>query len=175
MQEKATLARVARAYHEAFVEPKLPTKLSADWINSLENHVPAALWHKPIADIARAELLEFLRDIQKRMADTAQRVRRRLDEVFDEAIEQGAVSVNPVAMLRTKLRREQRPRRRTPHRALGYQEVPAFLRALRAQPGIPARCLEFTILTAARTGRASAHGGPNSISAPRSGPCRPRA
>lgn len=151
-QEKATLARVARTYHQAFVEPKLPSKLSADWINSLENHVPAALWHKPIADITRAELLEFLRDMQNRMADTAQRVRRRLDEVFEEAIEQGTVSLNPVAMLRTKLRRENRPRRRVPHPALSYREVPAFLRALQAQPGIPARCLEFTVLAAARTG-----------------------
>jgi hypothetical protein len=36
-----------------------------------------ALWHKPIAEITRAELLDFLRDIQHRMADTAQRVRIR--------------------------------------------------------------------------------------------------
>jgi hypothetical protein len=57
-QEKAILARVARAYHEERIEPRLPSKLSADWINSLENHVPAALWDKPIADITRAELLE---------------------------------------------------------------------------------------------------------------------
>ncbi|HTO47863.1 MAG TPA: site-specific integrase, partial [Burkholderiales bacterium] len=33
-----------------------------------------------------------------------------------------------------------------------YGEVPAFLRALRVHPGVAARCLEFTILTAARTG-----------------------
>jgi integrase len=154
-QEKATLARVARAYHEKFIEPQMASKLSADWINSLENHVPLALWHKPIAEITRAELLDFLRDIQTRMADTAQRVRRRLDEVFEEAIEQGLVSFNAVAMLRTKLRRENKPRRRTPHRALSalsYREVREFLNALRAQPGIAARCLEFTILTAARTG-----------------------
>jgi hypothetical protein len=152
VQERATLARVARAYHEKFIEPKLPAKLSADWINSLENHVPSALWDKPIAEITRGELLEFLRGMQNRMADTAQRVRRRLDEVFDEAIEQGTVAVNPVAMLRAKLRRENKPRRRAPHRALGYRDVPAFLETLRALPGIAARCLEFTILTAARTG-----------------------
>jgi hypothetical protein len=79
------------------------------------------------------------------MADTAQRVRRRLDEVLEEAIEQGIVSLNPVAMLRTKLRRENKKRRRTPHPALGYREVPAFLERLRAQPGVAARCLEFTI------------------------------
>ncbi|MGB8437183.1 MAG: integrase arm-type DNA-binding domain-containing protein [Burkholderiales bacterium] len=98
-QDQATLARVARAYHEKHLEPRLPAKLSADWINSLENHVPPALWHKPIAEVTRADLLEFLRDIQGRMADTAQRVRRRLDEVFEEAIEQSIVDLNPVAML----------------------------------------------------------------------------
>jgi integrase len=151
-QERATLARVARAYHERRIEPRIRSKLSADWINSLENHVPAALWHKPITDITRAELLEFLRDIQNRMADTAQRVRRRLDEVFDEAIEQGTVGLNPVADLRAKLRRENNPPRCIPRSALDYREVAAFVRDVRAQPGIAASCLEFTILTAARTG-----------------------
>jgi len=151
-QGQATLARVARSYHEQHIEPQTASKRSADWINSLENHVPATLWHKPIAEITRSELLECLRDMQTRMADTAQRVRRRLDEVFEEAIEQGIVNLNPVAMLRSKLRRENKPRRRTPHRALGYRDVPAFLEGLRAQPGIAARCLEFTIFTAARTG-----------------------
>jgi len=153
-QEQATLARVARGYHEKRIEPRVSSKLSADWINSLENHVPQALWHKPIADIARAELLEFLREMQERFADTALRVRRRLAEVFEEAVEQGLVSVNLVAMLRTKLRRENKPKRRAPHAALGYREIPAFVERLRAQPGIAARCLEFTILTAARTGEA---------------------
>jgi integrase len=151
-QEAATLARVARAYHEKRIEPRMRAKLSADWINSLENHVPAALWDKPIAEIARAELLEFFRDIQERMADTAQRVRRRLDEVFEEAIEDGTVTANPVAMLRTKLRREHKPKRVTPRAALAYRDVPAFVERLRGQPGIAARCLEFTILTAGRTG-----------------------
>jgi integrase len=151
-QEQATLARIARAYHEKRIEPRMASKPSADWISSLENHVPPALWLKPIAEISRPELLEFLRDMQDRMADTAQRVRRRLDEVFEEAIEQGIVAANPVAMLRTKLRREHKARRRTPHRSLHYREVPAFLHSLRAHPGVAARCLEFTILTAARTG-----------------------
>ncbi len=151
-QEKATLARVARAYHEKFIEPRMRSKLSADWINSLENHVPPALWHKPIAEITRADLLEFLRDMQHRMADTAQRVRRRLDEVFEEAVEHGTVNVNLVALLHAKLRREHKPKRVTPHEALAFAAAPAFVEGLRAQPGIAARCLEFTILTAARTG-----------------------
>jgi integrase len=151
-REKLTLARAARAYHEKFIEPRKTPKFAADWIRSLENHVPPVLWHKPIAEITRAELLDFLRDVQHRMADTAQRVRRRLDEVFDEAIERGAVTLNPVAMLRTKLRKENEPRRPVPRPALAFGAVPQFVAQLRRQPGIAARCLEFTILTAARTG-----------------------
>ncbi len=38
------------------------------------------------------------------------------------------------------------------HSALPYAELPAFLVKLREQDGIAARVLEFTILTAARTG-----------------------
>src|ERR1700733_10508578 len=41
----ATLARVARTFHETVIEPTRERKPSADWINSLENHVPSALWH----------------------------------------------------------------------------------------------------------------------------------
>ena len=150
-RDKLTLARAARAHHEKFIEPRESPKFATTWIRSLENHVPPALWHKPIAEITRAELLDFLRDIQHRMADTAQRVRRRLDEIFDEAIERGAVTLNPVAMLRTKLRKENRPKRVVPRPALPFEVVPRFVAQLRGQPGIAARCLEFTILTAART------------------------
>ena len=38
------------------------------------------------------------------------------------------------------------------HAALPYPELPGFLVALREQEGVAARALEFTILTAARTG-----------------------
>jgi integrase len=38
------------------------------------------------------------------------------------------------------------------HSALAYAELPAFMTALRQQEGTAARALEFTILTAARTG-----------------------
>ena len=40
------------------------------------------------------------------------------------------------------------------HPALPYAELPAFMAELRAMPGIAARALEFTILTAVRTSEA---------------------
>jgi hypothetical protein len=75
-------------------------------------------------------------------------VRRRLDEVFEEAVEQGTVSVNLAALLHAKLRREHKPKRVTPHKALAFATAPAFVEGLSTQPGIAARCLEFTIYTA---------------------------
>lgn len=46
-----TLARSARDYHERVIEPTKTSKHGAQWISSLENHIPAALWHKPIGEI----------------------------------------------------------------------------------------------------------------------------
>lgn len=148
----ATLGRESRAYHEKFIEPVKPAKFSADWINSLENHVPKGVWHKPIAEVTSADMLDFLIDIQHRMADTAIRVRQRLNDVFDDALERGLVHVNPVSAVRTKLRRVMVRKRRTSHAALPFAEVTAFVQALRQQHGIAATALEFTLLTGSRTG-----------------------
>ncbi|MCA3139747.1 MAG: tyrosine-type recombinase/integrase [Rhodocyclaceae bacterium] len=153
-RERATLARVARLYHERFIEPKRNAKASREWINSLETHVPREVWNCPIERVERAALLDFLRDIQDRMFDTASRVRQRLSEVYDDAIERGLVQDNPVAALRDKLRRVRITKRSEPHPSLPYPEMPAFMSRLRTHPGIAARCMEFVILTAARTGEA---------------------
>lgn len=77
----AMLTRVARSYHERVIEPRRRRKYGADWISALERHVPASIWHRPISEIGRVELLDLLSDLQNRMADTAQRVRTRLEEV----------------------------------------------------------------------------------------------
>ena len=44
VRERMTLARSARDYHERAIEPRLTSKHGADWIASLENHVPAEIW-----------------------------------------------------------------------------------------------------------------------------------
>lgn len=151
----ATLAREARSYHEKVIEPTRSAKLSRDWINRLETHVPAAIWHKPIAEVTRLELLEFLREHQHEFLDTAQRTRVALEDVFENALERGLVSANPVAAMRTKLRRENKPaKRRRNYPAMPYRELPDFVQRLRQQPGIAARALELIVYTAARTGEA---------------------
>jgi integrase len=160
--EHWTLARAARDYHERVIEPSRTTKHAAQWIASLENHMPAELWHKPIADVTAPELLRVLRGIKPHerairsdtsLHETVRRIRQRLESVFEDAIFHGRASLNPAAAVKRKLR-EAAPKKpaKGQFAALSYREAPAFMARLRAVPGIAARALEFAVLTAARTG-----------------------
>jgi integrase len=161
-RERWTLARCARDYHERTIEPTKTAKHAAQWIASLENHVPASVWHKPIADIEPPELLEAFSQVKPHerarrhkgdtMPETLQRMRQRLDAVFEDAIFHRRCTSNPAAAIRRKMR-ETLPRKLAGQfAALPYREAPALLARVRAVEGIAARCLEFAVLTAARTG-----------------------
>lgn len=162
-QERWTLARAARDYHERVIEPTKTTKHAADWINSLENHVPEALWHAPIDSIDPPALLSALLDVkpherarrltsETRIPETLQRIRQRLDAVFEDAIFHRRCTSNAAAAIKRKLHEASGKRAARSLMALPYGEAPAFMTRLRAASGTAARCLEFAVLTAARTG-----------------------
>jgi len=162
-RERWTLARCARDYHERVIEPTRTSKHAAQWISSLENHMPAGLWHKPIGDIEPPALLAVLAAIKPherahnltqgdRIAETMQRIRQRLDAVFEDAIFHKRCTTNPAAAVRRKMRETLPSKISGQFAALPYKEAPAFLARLRAAPGVAARCLELAVLTAARTG-----------------------
>jgi integrase len=149
--DASTLARVARTYHGAVVEGSRSGKHAADWINSLERHVPPDLWRKPIGAITAPELLDALIPLFRALPETASRVRQRLEAVFDDAIFRGLCAGNPAGAIRRKITEAKIDRKVEPHRALPYLEVPAFIRQLQDHAGIAALALRFGILTAART------------------------
>lgn len=160
-----TLARCARDYHERVVEPTRTAKHAAQWISSLENHVPAALWHRAVADITAPELLAALLDVKPHerarnlsqgdhVQETVQRIRQRLDAVFEDAGFHGRCTSNPAAAIRRKLREATPSRQRGEFKALPYAEASTLVAQLRHADGTAARCLEFAMLTAARTSEA---------------------
>lgn len=151
-RERRTLARVAREYHERVIEPSRSTKHGSDWINSLETHVPADLWHRPIDEVSAPALLTPMLVLQRQIPETASRVRQRLDAIFEDAMFHGFATTNPAAAIRRKLREAQSKRKQAGFKALPYREAPALLARLRQSEGIAARCLEFAVLCAARTG-----------------------
>jgi integrase len=161
-REQMTLARAARDYHERVIEPTRTTKHAAQWISSLENHMPAALWHAPVDSIEPPALLAALTAIKPherarnltddhKVAETVQRIRQRLDAIFEDAIFHKRCTSNPAAAIKRKMREAQDRRQRGEFKALAYREAPAFMLQLREAEGTAARCLELAVLTAART------------------------
>lgn len=149
---KSTLARVARAYHERVIEPNRTCKHAAQWIASLEQHVPPELWHRPIDEIDAPTLLDAIAELQAKIPETTSRVRQRLEAVFDDGEFRNLCHGNPARAIRRKLRETKRNRERRHFMALPYRDAPIFIARLRACRGIAARALEFAVLTAARTG-----------------------
>lgn len=164
LRERWTLARAARDYHERVIEPSRTTKHAAQWIASLENHVPPELWQAPVDSIDAPPLLAALLDVTPherarnlrgdKLPETVQRIRQRLDAIFEDAIFHKRATVNPAAAIRRKMREATPRRERGQHRALPYKEAPALLARLREAEGVAARCLEFAVLTVSRTSEA---------------------
>jgi len=150
-RERITLARVARAYHERVVEPRRTPTHAREWIGSLERHVPAELWHKPIDRIEAPELLDAVAKVTVKYPETGRRVRQRLELVFADAEFHKLCTGNPGRAIREKVREQCGGRRTESYRCLRYRDVPAFVARLRKVDGMSARALEFGLLTAART------------------------
>ena len=143
--------------HIAQMEPSWRNpKHRAQWVMTLQEYAKS-LRDKPVDQITTADILVVLQPIWQTVPETASRLRGRIENVLDAAKVQGFRSgENPAAWrghlklilpARTKLTRGH-------HAAMAIDEVPGFIRKLQARPAIAARCLEFAILTAARSGEA---------------------
>jgi integrase len=110
---------------------------------------------RSVAEIGTEDVLKVLQPLWTAKAETASRLRGRIERVFDFARARGQrTGENPArwrghldAILpkRAKLTRGH-------HKAMPFNEVPAFMAALREREGVAPRALEFAIQTAARSG-----------------------
>lgn len=128
------------------------------WRNSLRDHA-GAIRNLPIDKINTEHLLTVLRPIWLDKPETARRVRGRIETILNAAKVRGhrpLDAINPAAWaghLALLLPRQSKLARGH-HAAMPYADVPAFWAELSKRPALAARCLEFTILTAARSGEA---------------------
>lgn len=124
-----------------------------------QRHVAAlaALRGMLVSEITTADVLAVLTPLWQEAAETASRVRGRIEKVLDAAKARGFRSgENPAAWrghLANLLPKRQKLTRGH-HAAMPYDEVPAFIADLRSREALAARALEFTVLTAARSGEA---------------------
>lgn len=111
----------------------------------------------PVAEVTTEDVVRVLKPIWTSMPETAQKTRERIKLVLDHAKARGLRDGPNVAEWRGHLdqilpRRD--PLQRKNHAAIPYTDLPALVAKLRTATGTAARCLEFTILTAARSGEA---------------------
>lgn len=130
-------------------------KHKQQWENSLRNYVYPVIGELPVTEIETAHVLQIIEPIWREKAETASRVRGRIETVLDSAKARGyRQGENParwrghlaqILPARTKLSRGH-------HKALAYDAIPAFVKQLQEREAVSALALEFAILTGARTG-----------------------
>ncbi len=147
-----TFKAAAETFHASHSSGLKNVKHQKQWLASLEADVFPAIGDRPVDQIETADVLKVLTPIWLSKPETARRVRQRIRTVLDWAKASGFRSGdNPLDGISKVLPKQ--PALRGHHAALPYQQVPAFIQALRADSAGESTRLafEFLILTGART------------------------
>lgn len=128
----------------------------AQWKMTLTTYA-APLKDKRLDQITTIDVVATLKPIWTRVPETADRTRQRIERVLDAAEASGhrPPGMRNPASWRGNLQHLLPPRKklcRGHHPAMPASQVGALLASLRASPSISALALEFTILTACRSG-----------------------
>ena len=129
-------------------------KHRAQWKMTLEVYAKP-LRSKPVDAIDTADVLSVLKPLWTVKAETASRLRGRIEKVLNAAKAKGYRTGENPALWRGHLENllpKQPKLVRGHHAAMAYADVPAFVGRLREREATAAMALEFTILTGARSG-----------------------
>lgn len=146
---------VARDYHEQHKGRWKNLKHQQQWINTLEYYAFPTIGKRPIDQITTPEVVAVLSPIWFEKHETARRLKQRIATVFDDAKGRGNFAgENPVTGVSASLKTDKRLSRPKHFAAMDYRDLPGFIAWLRGDdvPAMSRLALEFTILTAARTG-----------------------
>ncbi len=123
------------------------------WRSTIATYA-APILQTRVDQVQNTDILALLQPIWLSKAETASRVRQRIERILDAATVQGHRSGDNPARFKGNLEfllPRQAKGGESHHEALPYTAVPHFIAKLRERPALAARTLEFVILTAART------------------------
>jgi integrase len=144
------------AYFDAHQAKWKNAKHRAQFLSTMREYVFPKLGKLTVSDVDLGSVLGVLEPIWPTRTETASRVRGRIEAVLDWATVRNLRTGDNPARWKGHLQHVLPARARLAkpihHAALPYPEVPEFMAALERRDGVAARALEFTILTAARTG-----------------------
>ncbi len=151
-----TFQQCADAYINAHKAGWKNPKHLQQWQNTLAQYAFPVFGNFDVKTIDTALITKCLEPIWLTKNETAGRVRGRIESVLDWATARKfRTGENPARWrghLDKLLAKPSKIQQTEHHSALPYYEINSFIEQLRTQDGIAAKCLEFTILTAARTG-----------------------
>jgi integrase len=148
-----------REAFERYFRSKEPTlsnaKHRAQWRTTMATYVFPIIGQRAVADVQPEEVLKIVMPIWRTKPETAGRVLQRIDAVLHFAIannwrERASACIGARQVLGSRRKSTDRH-----YRFLPYPEAPGLMARLRAMNPSPARlCLQWTILTACRSGEA---------------------
>jgi integrase len=156
-QAKAvTFRQCAEMYLAARSDGWKNAKHRQQWRSRLETYAFPVIGDLAVADIDTPHVVKAIEPIWKKIPETASRLRGRIESVLGFATVSGfRAGDNPARWrghLAEVLPAKGKVRKVEHFAALPYAALPALMAELRGRDSISARALEFTVLTAARTG-----------------------
>lgn len=169
IQDKTiTFAEAAQSYFNQNAPSWQNSKHAAQFLATLRTYVFPIFGQRPIAEIDTDLVIKvFDQHVAAKLGypagsfwtarpETASRVRQRIEKVLDWAtVRKHRSGDNPARLdgnLEHALAKRDKLVKVEHHPALPYRDLSAFMAELRQREGVAAQALEFTILTAARTG-----------------------
>jgi integrase len=139
-RERLTFKQATEKFLNVHANRWKNAKHRAQWKSTLKEYAFPKLGDRAVANIDAAMINDAVASIWTKTPETARRVRGRIERIV-QWIKDG----EPLPGSNGNGKKRNHP-------ALPWQEIPRFMAELRQREGTSARALEFSILTAARTG-----------------------
>jgi integrase len=151
-----TFETAALAFIDAKADEWRNPKHRQQWTNTLTTYALPKIGALSVRDIDTAHILSVLEPVWKTKTETASRLRGRIESVLDWATahkyRDGANPARWRGHLSMMLPKPTKVSRKGNHAALPASRMGEFMSHLRTMEGMGAWALQFTILTAARSG-----------------------
>lgn len=153
----ATLRQAFEAFWALKQNGLSNAKHRQQWENSLETYAFKMLGNRTVESIAPSEIIAVLAPIWRDKTETASRVLQRLRAIMEaHAVATNSSHALPWVGIRKQLDQSlsKLDGKVEHHRAMPWQDCPAFYQRLCERPSVSRLCLRWAILTAARSGEA---------------------
>lgn len=155
--KRLTFADAAKEYIDAHRAGWKNVKHADQWTNTIATYAAPTFGHLSVSDVDIGLVVRVLKPIWETKNETANRLRGRIESILDWSATQGyrLPGDNPARWhghLENLFPKPSKVQKVKHHTALPFSETGSFIKELRKQQGMAALALEFTILTACRTG-----------------------